>query len=179
MSQLKSYLIYSLLDTAITYPERSLKREKQKASKKTYKCHLAFSDGFMMAFNEYGLTIGYQTYIPNYTMFPAFPFYEDMHYAVLKGKDYTVKERNLLIEKSRPLSSLPGEDTRDCIKQVMGQEVPGLSTLKKMTHSSYLAYLLDIPDYPLWDSDRLYEELGEWGIPGTATTFEYLPLSGP
>lgn len=169
---MKSYLIFSKIDRYINYPSRSIKREKQLLNKRISRCYMAFADGFIIDYNHTGLHTGYQDYpIMNSYWIPGIQEEDELEYTYLIGKEYTSVERDTLLSDINRFQDYPGESELDIVSQIKNEEVLSLKTLKRLTHSSLIAYIYKQPDFWMWDADRVYHELGERPLPGTITDF--------
>lgn len=195
---MKSYLLFAKLREDITYPSKSVAREKQitrasglipnpphgtqgtpyNGNKRIYHCSIAFQDGFIIDYCKEGFFMGWLDYPGRYPfIIPVIEQEEEMPYDVIKGKDFTESERDALLVKLKRFYDYPGETDHDQIEQIHGREVKALKDMTRLTHSSLIAWIYDKEEYWLYDTDRLYEELGEWGRPGTLTEWnlEKLP----
>ena len=133
---------------------------------------MIFSDGVLINYNEAGLHIGIQDFsLQDPYWIPAIMKDDELRYTILKTKDFTIDERTQLLESLKRFYDYYGELEKDIVSQVKGEEVKELRLLKRLTHSSIIAYIFGKEDYWLWDADRVYHELGEKPLPGTITEF--------
>ena len=168
----KTYLLYACLNEHTEYPVGSIAYHKRNHNKRFYHASIAFSDGFIIDYTKEGFHMGYIDYPRNTPFFlPVIEIEDSMSYTILKEKEMSIVEREILINDLHRFIDYTGETESDQLDQIKGIENPRLRNFERLTHSSLLAYIFKKENPHLYDTDRVYTELGERPLPGTITEY--------
>lgn len=170
----KLYLIFSMVPRQMEHMNTIIGL-KQSLNKKCYTVHMVFPDGFLIDFRNDELMMGMQDYHihPNakYSfVFPALKLEDTLEYQIIKSTG----DRRQILRKCKSFYGYR-QNPLTVREVTKGNLVTSIKKEEEFTSSTFMAFLLDKPEFWLYDEDRLYVEEGEVGRPGKITDWVLEP----